>query len=158
MDVAPLYRYNSPRTFSLAAASVPLTAQQTAANPGHVRLPAGQPVFFGLRGSQEFEDYALFDLGVTYGVPVWQSVKPWVKLEVLNLFNNQQLISWDTSVTADIAGPKDANGLPLNYITGPNFGKATSNAAAGNGWRPHVHSGGDQVLRTRRDWGLGTRD
>ncbi len=128
LDVAPLYRYNSPRTFSLAAASVPLTAQQTAANPGYVRLPAGQPVFFGLRGSQEFEDYALFDLGVTYGVPVWQSVKPWVKLEVLNLFNNQQLISWDTSVTADIAGPKDANGLPLNYITGPNFGKATSNA------------------------------
>jgi hypothetical protein len=128
LDVAPLYRYNSPRTFSLAAASVPLTAQQTAANPGHVRLPAGQPVFFGLRGSQEFEDYALFDLGVTYGVPVWQSVKPWVKLEVLNLFNNQPLISWDTSVTADIAGPKDANGLPLSYITGPNFGKATSNA------------------------------
>jgi Carboxypeptidase regulatory-like domain/TonB-dependent Receptor Plug Domain len=128
LDVAPLYRYNSPRTFSLAAASVPLTAQQIAANPGYVRLPAGQPLFFGLRGSQEFEDFALFDLGVTYGVPVWQSVRPWVKLEVLNLFNNQQLVSWDTSVTADIAGPKDANGLPLNYITGPNFGKATSNA------------------------------
>ena len=128
LDIAPLYRYNSPRTFSLVAASVPLTAQQTAADPGYVRLPAGQPVFFGLRGSQQFEDFALFDLGVTYGVPVWQSVRPWVKLEVLNLFNNQQLISWDTSVTADMAGPKDANGLPANYITGPNFGKATSNA------------------------------
>jgi hypothetical protein len=51
-----------------------------------------------------------------------------VKLEVLNLINNQQLISWDTSVTADMAGPKDVNGLPLNYITGPNFGKGTSNA------------------------------
>ena len=59
LDVAPLYRYNSPRTYSLAAASVPLTAQQIAANPGYVRLPAGQPVFFGLRGSQEFEDFAL---------------------------------------------------------------------------------------------------
>jgi hypothetical protein len=128
LDIAPLYRYNSPRTFSLVAASVPLTAQQTAADPGYVRLPAGQPVFFGLRGSQQFEDFALFDLGVTYGVPVWQSVRPWVKLEVLNLFNNQQLISWDTSVTADMAGPKDANGLPANYLTGPNFGRATSNA------------------------------
>ena len=92
------------------------------------RLPASQPVFFGARGSQEFEDYALFDLAVTYGVPVWQSLRPWVKLEVLNLFNNQQLISWDTTVTADLNGPKDANGLPLNYIAGPNFGKATSNA------------------------------
>jgi hypothetical protein len=128
LDVAPLYRYNSPRTFSLVANSVPLTATQSATNPGYVRLPAGQPVFFGARGSQQFEDYALFDLGVTYGVPVWQSLRPWVKLEVLNLLNNQQLISWDTSVTADMAGRKDANGLPLNYITGPNFGKGTSNA------------------------------
>ena len=127
IDVAPLYRYNSARTFSLVAASVALTAQQTASNPGYARLPASQPVFFGARGSQEFEDYTLFDLGVTYGVPVWQSLRPWVKLEVLNLFNNQQLISWDTSVTADLNGPKDANGLPLNYITGANFGKATSN-------------------------------
>ena len=128
LDVAPLYRYNSPRTFSLSAASVALTPQQSATNPGYVRLPASQPVFFGPRGSQEFQDYALFDLGVTYGVPVWETVRPWVKLEVLNLFNNQQLISWDTTVTADLNGPKDANGLPLNYITGPNFGKATSNA------------------------------
>jgi hypothetical protein len=128
LDVAPLYRYNSARTFSLVAASVALTAQQTASNPGYVRLPASQPVFFGARGSEAFEDYALFDLGVTYGIPVWQSLRPWVKLEVLNLFNNQQLISWDTSVTADLAGPKDANGLPLNYITGANYGKATSNA------------------------------
>jgi hypothetical protein len=127
LDVSPLYRYNSARTFSLVAAAVPLTPEQSV-NPGYVRLPASQPVFFGARGSQAFEDYALFDLGVTYGVPVWQSVRPWVKLEVLNLFNNQKLIAWDTTVTADMNGPKDANGLPLEYITGPNFGKGTSSA------------------------------
>ena len=127
LDIAPLYRYNSARTFSLVAAAVPLTPAQSV-NPGYVRLPSSQPVFFGARGSQEFQDYAVFDLGVTYGVPVWQSLRPWVKLEVLNMFNNQQLISWDTTVAADLTGPKDANGLPLNYVTGPNFGKATSNA------------------------------
>ena len=143
LDVAPLYRYNSPRTFSLVAASVPLTAQQAASNPGYVRLPASQPVFFGVRGSQEFEDFALVDLGVTYGVPVWQSFRPWVKVEVLNLLNNQQLISWDTSVTADMAGPKDANGLPLNYVAGPNFGKATSNA---NFARPRQGMDGGRTL------------
>ena len=129
LDVAPLYRYNSPRTFSLVAPAVALTPEQAAFNPGYVRLPSSQPVFFGARGSQEFADFALFDLAVTYGVPVWQSVRPWVKLEVLNLFNNQQQIAWDTTVAADLNGPKDANGLPLNYITGPNFGKATSNAS-----------------------------
>ena len=48
-------------------------------------------MFFGARGSQEFEDYAVFDLAATYGVPVWQSLRPWVRLEVLNLLNNQQL-------------------------------------------------------------------
>jgi hypothetical protein len=128
VDVAPLYRYNSAKTFSLVAAAVPLTSQQSATNPGYVRLPASQPIFFGARGAQQFEDYALFDLAVTYGVPVWQSLRPWVRLEVLNLFNNQQLISWDTTVTADLNGPKDANGLPLNHVTGPNFGKGTSNA------------------------------
>jgi hypothetical protein len=127
LDIAPLYRYNSARTFSLAAAAVALTPAQSV-NPGYVRLPSSQPVFFGARGAQEFQDYALLDLGVTYGVPVWQSLRPWIKLEVLNMFNNQQLISWDTTVAADLAGPKDVNGLPLSYVTGPNFGKATSNA------------------------------
>ena len=143
LDVAPLYRYNSPRTFSLAAASVALTAQQVAANPGYARIPTGQPMFFGVRGSQEFEDYALFDLGLTYGVPVWHSFRPWVKLEVLNLFNNQDLISWDTTISADMAGPKDANGLPLNYIAGPNFGKATSN---GNFARPRQGMDGGRTF------------
>ena len=128
LDVAPLYRYNSPRTFSLIAASVALSAQQTAANPGYVRLPASQPIFFGARGAEEFEDYALFDLGLTYGVPVWQSFRPWVKVEMLNVFNNQQLIAWDTTITADMAGAKDANGLPVAFVKGPNFGKGTSNA------------------------------
>lgn len=127
VDVAPVYRYNSARTFSLVAAAVPLTAAQSAANPGYVRLPGSQPVFFGARGSQEFEDFALVDLGLTYGVPVWASFQPWVKLEVLNLLNNQDLIAWDTTIAADMAGPKDANGLPVDYLTGPNFGKGMSN-------------------------------
>jgi hypothetical protein len=59
-------------------------------------------------------------------VPVWRSVSPWLKVEVLNLLNNQKPIAWDTTVTADNAGPKDANGLPLSYIKGANFGKATA--------------------------------
>jgi hypothetical protein len=128
IEVAPLYRYNSARTFSLIAQSVALTPAQVAANPGYARLPASQPVFFGERGSQSFEDFGLVDLAVTYGVPVWQSLQPWVKVEVLNLLNNQKVIAWDTSVTADLAGPKDEHGLPLQYIPGPRFGQATSNA------------------------------
>jgi hypothetical protein len=142
LDVAPLYRYNSGRTYSLVA-TVPLTAAQVASNPGYARLPASQPIFFGGRGSQNFEGYQLFDLGLTYGVPVWQSLRPWLKLEVLNLFNNQTLISWDTTVTANAAGAKDANGLPLEYVTGPNYGKATSN---GNFPRPRQGMDGGRTF------------
>jgi hypothetical protein len=85
-------------------------------------------VFFGARGPETFEGFHLADLSATYAVPVWQSLRPWVKLEVLNLFNNQKLINWDTTVTADAAGAKDADGIPLTYTKGANFGKATSNA------------------------------
>ena len=127
LDVVPLYRFNSGRTYSLVAVTG-LSAQQIARDPGYARLPTAQALFFGGRGSQTFEGYQLFDLGVTYGVPVWQSLRPWIKLEVLNAFNNQKLITWDTTISADLSGPTDANGLPLNYIQGPNFGKATSNA------------------------------
>ena len=127
-DIVPLYRFNSARTYSLVAPAVALTAQQVAANPGYVRLPTSQPIFFGERGSQTFKSAQLLDLAVTYGVPVWHSVRPWIKVEVLNVLNNQDLLSWDTTVGANNAGAKDAYGLPLEYVKGPNFGLATSNA------------------------------
>lgn len=123
LDVAPLYRYNSGRTYSLVATGVPLSAAQIARNPGYARLPTSQSIFFGERGSESFESVHLFDLAMTYAVPVWQSVRPWIKVEALNVLNNDQLIAWNTTITADMAGPKDADGLPLNYIKNVNFGK-----------------------------------
>ena len=125
VDVAPLYRYNSGRTYSLVATGVALSAQQIARNPGYARLPTSQSIFFGDRGSQSFEGFHLVDLAATYSVPVWQSLRPWVKLEVLNAFNNQKLVSWNTSITADASGPKDENGLPVNYVKSATFGTAT---------------------------------
>jgi hypothetical protein len=128
VDLAPLYRYNSAKTYSLAA-SVALTPAQIAANPGYARIPTSQTIFFGARGSQFFEGYHLVDFAATYAVPVWQSLRPWVKVEVLNALNNQKLIGWNTSVTADTAGPKDENGLPLNYIKSASFGTANGPAS-----------------------------
>jgi hypothetical protein len=124
VDLAPLVRYNSGRTYSLTA-SVPLTAAQIARNPGYARLPTSQSIFFGERGSQSFEGFGLLDLAATYSVPLWQSVRPWVKVEVLNLLDNDKLIAWNTTVTADNAGPKDADGLPLDYIKSAAFGTAS---------------------------------
>jgi outer membrane receptor protein involved in Fe transport len=129
LDVAPLYRFNSGRTYSLVAAGVRLSAQQLARDPGYADLPPSQSIFFGARGAQSFEGYHLVDLAATYSVPVWRSLRPWVKMEVLNALNNQKLISWNTSITADNAGPKDENGLPLDYIKSAAFGSASGNSS-----------------------------
>ena len=129
LDLAPLYRFNSGRTYSLVAAGVPLSAQQIARNPGYARLPTSQSVFFGQRGSESFASYQLVDLAATYSVPAWQSLRPWVKIEVLNAFDNQKLIGWNTTITADNAGPKDENGLPINYTKSAAFGTASGPAS-----------------------------
>ena len=124
LDVAPMYRYNSARTFSYVA-TVPMSPAQVAANPGYANPPTSQSLYFGERGAGTFAGYGLVDFASTWSMPVWRTVSPWFKVEALNVLNNQKPISWDTTVTADLKGPLDADGLPLNYIKGPNFGKPT---------------------------------
>lgn len=128
IDLTPVWRYNSALTYSLVANSVPLSTIQRARNPGYARVPTSQALFFDERGSEEFAGYALVDLGATYQVPIWKTLKPWVRVEVLNLLGNDKLIGWDTTITADAASPLDANGLPTGYVKGARFGQATSTA------------------------------
>ncbi|MBI2185856.1 MAG: TonB-dependent receptor [Acidobacteria bacterium] len=129
LDVAPLWRVNSGTAYSLTA-SVPLTAQQLARNPGYPSADVSpfvrQLVFFGERGAHEFKGYGLVDLALTYRVPLWRSVAPWAKVEFYNLFNNQKQIAWDRTVSADPSSARDASGLPTGYLRGPRFGQATA--------------------------------
>ena len=60
-----------------------------------------------------------------YSLPVWKTVRPWMKLELRNVLNNDTLTTWNIAVTPDNEGPKDADGLPTNYIKGRNYGKGT---------------------------------
>ena len=96
LDLSPMFRYNSGKTFSYTA-TVPMSAQQIAANPGYSRPPTSQTIYFGDRGAGSFAGYGLVDLASTWSMPVWRSLSPWVKLEALNLANNKKLIAWDTS-------------------------------------------------------------
>ena len=130
VDVTPLWRYNSALTYSLAA-NVPLSAVQRSRNPGYARLPGSgatgsQTLFFDDRGSEQFAGYGLVDLAATYQVPVWKTMRPWVKFELLNALNNDKLMKWDTTITADPNSPLDADGLPTGYIKGPRFGTGTA--------------------------------
>jgi outer membrane receptor protein involved in Fe transport len=133
LDIAPLWRYNSALTYSIAAANVPLSAIQREQNPGYARLPGSgtngsQTLFYGERGSEEFAGYGLVDLGVTYQVPLWRAIRPFVEFEALNMLNNDKLIGWDTTVTVDPASALDAYGLPSGYLRGARFGQGTSTA------------------------------
>jgi hypothetical protein len=132
VDVSPLWRVNSGQVFSYIARSVPFTAIELARNPGYpandINPSVANDVFFGDRGVGDFKGYGLLDLSATYSIPVWKTARPWIKVELYNILNNDKLIQWDTTVTADPNSQKDANGLPTGYIQGTNFGKATQDS------------------------------
>jgi hypothetical protein len=127
LNVAPLYRYNSARTYSLVLNNQALSAVQASRNPGYAGTPL-QQIFFGERGSESFKSFALVDLAVTYRIPVWRSAQPWIKFEAFNLLNNQKLIGWNTDITADPSSARDENGLPTGFLQGPRFGQGTANS------------------------------
>lgn len=127
VDAGLLYRYNSPLTYSLFASGFATTAIQRARDPGYAVPVPSQTVYFDERGSEFFEDSHLVDLALTYSVPVFQDLRPWIKLEVYNLFNDQSLVGANTQVTPRAGGPVDANGLPLEYTEGSLFGRSTAN-------------------------------
>ena len=129
VDVAPIWRVNSGGAYSLTT-SIPIPAVQLARNPGYppndIRPATRETVFFGERGEYDFVGYGVMDLAVSYNIGAWQAVRPWFKVEVYNLFENQKLIAWDRTVTANAASPLDANGIPTEYIKGPRFGQGTA--------------------------------
>lgn len=129
MDISPLWRINSGLTYSLFTNNVALSAAQIARNPGYQRSAGtgtAATLFYGERGTENFAGYGVLDLAITYGIPVWKSLRPWLQLQTYNVFNNQKLIQWDTSVTPDPSSPLDELGQRTGYVQGANFGKATA--------------------------------
>ena len=121
------YRYDSPLSFSYVATGVPLTDIQEAALDGLCQHAVDRrTLFFGGRGGQLFPNGShLFDLAATYSLPILRSLRPYVKLDMRNVFNRTPLISYDTTVDPDFDGPLDSLGLPTEFVRGPNFGQAT---------------------------------
>ncbi|MBI4476039.1 MAG: hypothetical protein HY654_02635, partial [Acidobacteria bacterium] len=132
VDVAPIWRASSGQVFSFAAAGFPITAIELARNPGYpvndINPSFARTIFFGERGAGRFKGYGVLDLSATYSIPVWRSARPWLKVDLFNVLGNDKLIAWDTTVTADLASPRDANGIPTGFVQGPRFGQATSDA------------------------------
>jgi hypothetical protein len=128
LSVSGLLRVESGQVYSLIATNQPLTPVQQALLDAYPDAPQGQAVYFGARGSQTFPGYGVFDVSLNWDIRTVGTLRPWVKLDVFNLFNNLKLIGYNTSVTQDPASPVDSLGLHTGYLQGPSFGQATSNA------------------------------
>jgi hypothetical protein len=122
-----LWRVDSGSAFSLTALNVAPNATQLAiaGAAGYNSAPTTTHVFFGERGSETFKGYGLLDWTATYDIPVFKDLRPWIKFDVYNLFNNQKLISWNTTVSRNNASPVDAFGIPTGFTPGSTFGTAT---------------------------------
>lgn len=130
LNASGIVRFDSPLTYSLVATGEPLSDIQTAllASLGYPDAPSSQSIYFSPRGSEKFSSYALLDASFSYDLGVVRTLRPFVKVDIFNVLNNQKLITFDTTISADWDGPVDALGLPLNYIKSPTFGTATSAA------------------------------
>ena len=126
LSFSGLMRVNSGQVYSLRLNQGPTATQKTllAAYPD---LPSTQAVFFNERGSENFKGYGVLDVSINYNVPVFTSVRPWIKVDVFNALNNQKQIAWSTSIKADPASAKDSLGLATGYLPNAAFGTATSN-------------------------------
>jgi hypothetical protein len=142
MSVSGLWRVDSGLAYSLAARNQVLSSTQVAlmkaaGYPEAGNLAAlgpitGNEVFFDTLGSETFKGYGVLDTSINYNIPVFRSLKPWVKFDVYNLFNNQKLIAWSTTIRQDPATPTDSLGLRTGYVptTPPTFGTATGNTVS----------------------------
>jgi hypothetical protein len=131
LSLSGLMRADSGLTYSLAATNVDLSEVQTnlLTEAGYPDAPSSQSVYFGDRGTQTFAGFALFDTSINYELPIYKTARPWLKFDVYNLFNNQKVILYDTTVNPDPNSPVDDFGLPTGFIKGSQFGQATSTAA-----------------------------
>ena len=107
---------------------------QLSRDPGYAQPPGPTlNVFFGDRGVGDFAGASLFDLAATYDIKAFRKLRPYVKFDMRNIFNDKTLGAgiggFNTTVQPDEAGPVDADGIPVNYIKGPNFGKAIGNTS-----------------------------
>ena len=128
LDFGLVGRYDSPLHFSYAASSVALSSIQLARGAGYYSLPSNQTLFFGPRGTGEYNAVWSVDFSAQYAIPVWKSLEPWVKFAVTNVTNEDTAVTFNTTVSRDTTSPRDANGLYTGFIKGANFGKATSNS------------------------------
>lgn len=103
-------------------------------NPGYISRLTSATYFFGGRGTLKTDDITRTDLALNYKLKV-AGIHLFVEPEIVNLFNNRGVDSFDQEVLTAFdtgSGMKAFNPFTetpvegVNFVRGPNFGKATS--------------------------------
>jgi len=63
---------------------------------------------------------------------VFRTLRPWLKFDTFNLFNNEKLIAWNTTVSQNKAAGVDNLGLATTYTPSAAFGTASGNTLTNN--------------------------
>ena len=128
VSVSGLWRVDSGQVYSLAQTGVPVTTIQRTIlrNAAYPDAPGRSTLYFGSRGSETFDGYGALDFNVNYNVPIFRTVRPWIKFDVFNALNNDKQISWNTTVRQDLSTPLDALGYRSGFVKAATFGTATA--------------------------------
>ncbi|HUP49573.1 MAG TPA: TonB-dependent receptor [Thermoanaerobaculia bacterium] len=95
LSASGLLNYRSGRVWNRTA-SVPRTVE-----PAYATRPSTTYVhFFDGRGNNEFNDVWSLDTGFRYALPLFRGIAPFVKLDVLNVLDNDTLIGFQTTGTS----------------------------------------------------------
>ena len=171
LSVSGLWRVDSGRRYSLAAQKPAASTCHPEGDPRGGRLsgsparPAARVLWRRARLRNASPATGCSTRRSTTTSRCSESLRPWVKFDVYNLFDNQKLIAWNTTVSQNAASPKDSLGLATSYIQGRDIrqgdgqhGRPTCNydrhqrvpggVQRRAGRRPHVPRGGGlPVLR-----------
>ena len=116
-------------------------------NPGYLTPPTTVTYFFGGRGNLHTDDITRTDLALNYRVKLFGGVELYIQPEVINLFDEQGVVSFDEEVLTSVdnsttykafnpftdtpiecpqgAPASQCQSMGANFQRGPNFGKPT---------------------------------
>ncbi|MBL0313568.1 MAG: TonB-dependent receptor [Holophagaceae bacterium] len=84
--------------------------------------------FYANRGNFRFADFYRTDLQLAYDLPVWRKFTWFTSVNLQNVFNHQQVVTWNTAASIPTSGPDAGKFLP-----GASYGQATARGNFLNG-------------------------
>jgi hypothetical protein len=128
-----------------------IDSRPSVANPGYLTPPATVAYFFGPRGNLKTDDITRTDLAINYKVRLFGAVELFVQPEVINLFNERGVVSFNEEILTAVDNPTgqviyrpfnpftekpvecpqgapaaQCQAMGANFQRGPNFGKPDS--------------------------------